>query len=330
MEDQKILTFVRRRWLSFCIIIVVLGLIGILFVPWDLGSLSSYPHPVQSYDEAVQRIAVLHADRIALMNPDCVAQFMTHGQKVEQAIVFVHGYTSCPAQFQELGQRFYDQGYNALIVPLPHHGLADRMTDEQGRLTAEELAAYADEMVDIGHGLGDQVTMVGISAGGVTTAWAAQNRSDLDLAVMISPAFGFKQVPTPLTAPAMNVSLVLPDAYTWWDPVLQTALTPLHSYPRFSKHALAQTLRIGFAVQFEAGQAAPAARKIIVITNANDTTVNNALTGEVVANWRQRGAQIATYEFPANLGLGHDLIDPAQPGQKIDLVYPQLIALITH
>jgi alpha-beta hydrolase superfamily lysophospholipase len=329
MNNQGFLTFLRRRWLLL-IFLALISLVASLFLPWNVGALTSHPHPVQSYDEAVQRIAALRADRTALMNPDCLVQFMTHGQKVQHAIVLVHGYTSCPAQFQQLGQRFYDQGYNVLIAPLPHHGLADRMTDEQGQLTVEELAAYADEMVDIAHGLGEQVTMMGISAGGVTTAWAAQNRSDLDLAIMISPAFGFKALPTPLTGPVMNVSLLLPDAYTWWDPVMQESLTPLHAYPRYSKHALAQTLRIGFAVRSQAGQQLPAARRIMVITNANDTTVNNPLTAEVVAVWRQRGANISTYEFPASLGLGHDLIDPAQHDQQIGIVYPQLIDLATH
>lgn len=117
---------------------------------------------------------------------------MTHGQPVERVIVLVHGYTNCPQQFHELGQRFYYLGYNVLIAPLPYHGLADRLTDEQAELKAEELVAYADEVVDIAHGLGKRVIMAGISGGGVTTAWAAQNRSDLDLAVIISPAFGYQ------------------------------------------------------------------------------------------------------------------------------------------
>ncbi len=123
---------------------------------------------------------------------------------------------------------------------------------------------------------------------------------------------------------------MLPDAYTWWDPTLQAALTPLHAYPRYSKHALAQTLRIGFSVQLSSEQFPPAAKKIIVITNANDTTVNNPLTAQVVANWQGHGAQITTYEFPANLGLLHDMIDPAQPGQRVDVVYPELITLTTQ
>ena len=129
------------------------------------------------------------------MNPVCQLKLITHDRKVERAIILVHGYTNCPQQFNTLGQQFYDLGYNVLIAPLPHHGLADRMIEEHGLLTAEELAAYADETVDLAQGLGDQVVMMGISAGGVTTAWAAQHRSDIDLAVIISPAFGFKTDP---------------------------------------------------------------------------------------------------------------------------------------
>ena len=234
------------------------------------------------------------------------------------------------ALFVNLSCTNADLGYNVLIVPLPHHGLADRMTDEQSQLTADELAAYADQMVDIADGLGDQVTMMGISAGGVVTSWAAQNRSDVDQAVIISPAFGFKQIPTLLTAPVMNMYMTLPNSYTWWDPVLQEQAGPMHAYPRYSTRALAQTLRLGFEVQIKAWQTAPAAKTILVVTNANDSSVNNALTAQIVANWRQRGASLKTFEFPVSLGLPHDVIDPTQPDQHIDIVYPQLIDLMTH
>ena len=314
-------------------LLIVLAVIGImaasLFVPWNTGGFASHSNPAQSYAEAAQRIAALKANRASEMNPDCITQFMTHGQKTDKVIILVHGYTSCPAQFKELGQRFYDLGYNVLIAPLPHHGLADRMTDEQGQLKAEELTAYADQMVDIANGLGEQITMAGISGGGVTTAWAAQNRKDIDLAVIISPAFGYKEIPTGLTAPVMNVVSISPDTFVWWDETLQMNSLPTHAYPRYSKHALAQFLRLGFGVHNEARQQAPAAASILVITNANDTAVNNVLTANVVSTWTQNGANIKTYEFPITQGLGHDLIDPAQPNQKIDIVYPQLIDLIT-
>jgi alpha-beta hydrolase superfamily lysophospholipase len=252
---------------------------------------------------------------------------MTHTKKADRAIILVHGYTNCPQQFRALGQRFYDIGYNVLIAPLPHHGLADRLTEAHGQLTAEELAAYADKTVDIAQGLGEQVTMMGISAGGVTTAWAAQYRPDIDLAVIISPAFGFKQIPTPLTAAAMNLYTFLPNSFTWWDPVRQLQGSPEHQYPRYSTRALVQTLRLGFAIQAQAQREKPAAQKIVVVFNANDDSVNNVLTMDVVKNWQAHAANLTTYEFEASLKLGHDIIDPAQPYQQIDIVYPCLIEL---
>ena len=256
------------------------------------------------------------------MNPVCRLQFLSHEQQVERAIVFVHGYTNCPQQFRELGQRFFDLGYNVLIAPLPHHGLSDRLTEEQGQLKAEELVAYADEVVDIAQGLGSRVTMVGISGGAVTTAWAAQKRGDLDLAVLISPAFGYLQVKTALTAPGTNLYRILPNSYRWWDDTLQAERGPDHCYPRYSTRALAEILRLGFAVQAAAGETRPAARSILVVTNASDTAVNPELTARVVEHWRENNANLETYEFEAAFGLPHDLIDPAQPDEQIEIVYP--------
>ena len=319
----------RRGWRTGGLVcaIVLATVIYVLLTPWNLPKPPAQTHPVASYAEAAQRIETLLAQEPQDMNPVCRLIWMTHEKKVERAIVLVHGYTSCPQQFRDLGQKFFDLGYNVLIAPLPHHGLANRLTDAHSLLTAEELEAYANETVDIAQGLGEQVTMMGISGGGVTTAWAAQNRGDIDLAVIISPAFGFKVVPTPLTAAAMNLYLLLPDSIKWWDDVLQEAESPPHAYPRYSNHARVQTLRLGFAVRKQAGRVKPAAQKIVVVLNANDDSVNNPLTMNVVKVWQAHGADLTTYEFDASLKLGHDIIDPAQPYQRIDIVYPRLIEL---
>ena len=320
----------RRWWIALLILGTILVIILAILNPWNISHLASKPDPVENYAQAVQRIESLHTIESSAMNPICRLQFMTHNQKVERAIILVHGYTNCPEQFRELGQHFYDLGFNVLIAPLPHHGLADRMTEEHAQLKAEELVSYADEVADIGQGLGEQVIMLGLSGGGVTTAWAAQNRSDIDLAVIISPAFGFKQIPTPLTASVMNLYTLLPDSFEWWDPALQSKIPPDYTYPRYSKHALVQTLRLGFAIQAKAKRAKPSAQKIIIVYNANDNSVNNALTADVVKIWQGHGANISTYEFPSALKLAHDLIDPNIPNAQIEIVYPRLIELVTQ
>ena len=328
MPQQEGMIGIQGWWVILLVLGIVLAIVFIILTPWRISNLSSHPRPVQNYTEAMQRIDRFRAQEPSDMNPVCQLQLMTHDEKVDRAIVLVHGYTNCPQQFHELGQRFYDLNYNVLIAPLPYHGLSDRMTEAHAQLKAEELAAYADEMVDIAQGLGDQVIVMGISAGGVTTAWAAQNRNDIDLAVVISPAFGYKQVPTPLTAAAMNIYMFLPDSFAWWDSVLQAEAPPPYAYPRYSTHALVQPLRVGFATQADARRVQPAAKKILIVFNANDDSINNALTLHVVNVWKAHGANLTTYEFEASLNLPHDLIDPTQPDQQIDVVYPRLIDLI--
>ncbi len=318
----------QRRPFFLMIPVVVIAILLSIMTPRNISKLTSHPHPAKSYTEALQRFIALQAKEQEKMNPLCLAQLMTHNKQTDRAIVLVHGYTNCPQQFYELGVRFYHAGYNVLIAPLPHHGQADRMTTEHAQLTAEELAAYADETIDIACGLGKKVTMMGISAGGVTTAWAAQNRSDLDLGIIISPAFGFKQVPTPLTAAAMNIFRFLPDSFEWWDPVLKEKVPPAHTYPRYSRHALVEILRLGYSVQAEADRKAPAAKRVVVILNANDNMINNDLTMKVVNIWKEHQAGVTTYEFPANLKLPHDIIGPSQPTQRIDIVYPRIMELI--
>ncbi len=327
----KRLRYGSRQWRLLLLISgLLISTAFLLLTPWNISHLSSHPRPAQSYYEALRLVEIFQEKERQKMNPVCRMQLMTHNKKTKRAIILVHGYSSCPQQFHELGQRFYESGYNVLIAPLPHHGLADRMTNAHARLTAKELAVYADQAVDIARGLGGQVFMMGLSAGGVTTAWAAQHRSDIDLAVIISPAFGFKKIPTPFTAAAMNFYTILPDALEWWDPLLKEKAPPSHTYPLYSRHALVEILRLGFATLNDARHHPPAAKKIIVVLNTNDIMVNNESTDNIINVWQAGKANLTTYKFKADLKLGHDLIDPSQPNQRIDIVYPRLMGLINH
>ena len=329
---------VRRRigvalLVVLALVLVVVGYLAL--VPPNIGIIASHPNPAASYDEAVQRVQAIQAQEGADYNPRCRAQLLTHGQKTARVIAFIHGYTNCPNQFVPLGKQFYDLGYNVLLVPMPYHGLADLMTSELSRLTAEDMAAYADELVDISRGLGEHVTVAGLSQGGVVAGWAAQIRPDLDQAVLIAPGFGLKLIPTPLTVLAANVVLMAPESYQWWDPLHDPKSPPptlspdgVQGYPRYSLHGLAQQLRLGFATEALAKSTAPAAKSILLITNANDLAVENSVADRVAGEWTAHGGNVTIYDFPVNLNLYHDLISPEQSLQRIDIVYPKLIELI--
>jgi hypothetical protein len=310
------------------VIVVYLGL-----VPPNLKALASHPHPALDYDDAVKRIEALQAAEAGKLKPECQTQFLTHGHKTARVIAFAHGYTNCPKQFLELGRQFYDLGYNVLLVPMPHHGLLDRLTDDLSNLTGEELTAYADNVIDIEQGLGEHVTFGGLSGGGNVAGWAAQVRTDLDQAVMIEPIFGLQQIPRPATVLAINVVLILPDSHSWWDPRnpdTGTGGTMSHAYPRFGLHGLAQCIRVGFAARTLAKQAPPGASRIMLVTNASDLGGDPAANAELLASWREHGANIVTYEYPAQLKLAHDMIDPGQHDEQVEAVYPKLVELINQ
>jgi carboxylesterase len=320
--------------ISFRVLLVIAGVLVVAVLllssaPDPLGSIPPAT-PAVDYDAALERIQALRADEGDEYHPDCRLKFMDHGWKTERVIVFLHGYTNCPEQFRQLGELFFEQGYNVLITPQPHMGLADRMNHEHERLTAEELAAYTSSVIDIAQGLGEHVSLVGLSGGGVMAAWAAQERSDLDLAVVIAPSFGYTFIPDFLTAPALNLFRRLPNFYQWWDPVSKSNIEPDYGYPRFATRALADILRLAYWVRDAACRETPAAEAILVITNAGDIAVDNVPTDNLVHCWRQQGYQpLSTYQFDASLKLEHDLIDPSQKNQHIDIVYPQLVELIT-
>jgi pimeloyl-ACP methyl ester carboxylesterase len=308
------------------LVLLVVGYLAV--VPPHIGAVASRPNPAASYADALQRVETLQAQEATGHNPLCTTQLLTHGQKAARAIAFIHGYTNCPRQFLKLGQQFFDLGYNVLIVRMPHHGLADRMTNDLTHFTADKMMAYADQVLDIAHGLGERVTLVGLSAGGVVAAWAAQQRADLDQAVLIAPGLGLKLIPAPATVLVANVVLRAPDIFSWWDPINKDVGGLPNAYPRFSAHGLAQQLRLSFAVRTLAKRTAPAARSILLITNANDEAVDNNAAAGVAADWRAHGANVRTYEFPAALRFKHDLVDPGQPYQHVDVVYPKIIELI--
>ena len=295
----------------------------------NLKPLISHANPAKSYDEALRRVEALQAQEDDDINPVSRTSLLTHGQPAEWVVAWLHGYTNSPAQFSQLGQLCFERGCNVLVPRFPRHGMQDRMTGETALLTAEELAGVADEAVDIARGLGRQVVVGGLSMGGVATGWLAQQRADIELALLMAPAFGFKVIPTPLTRPMAGLLLTLPNFFQWWDPQLKDAVVPpLHAYPRHASRGLAAILRLGFAVQALARQGKPAARRIWVLTNANDRTINPEMVERVVKLWQAKGADVQTHQFGADLKLGHDFIDPTQRNQRVDLSYPVILDML--
>ena len=291
------------------------------------------PKPAVSYQEAVDRIEAIRARESELQDlcAECSTILMTHGEKSETVIIFLHGFTSCPDQFRKLGEEYFGKGYNVYIPRQPRHGLTDRSGKPLKDLTAEELAYFGTGTADIAQGLGKRVIIVGLSGGGSLTTWLAQERKDVDLAVPISPFLGVGFIPQQLTRLVTNLFLLLPDTFQWWDPVnkINNPNSAPYSYRGYWLHALFENLRLGLAAETDARKVKPGAGAILVITNANDGSVNNDMVKAFERIWQETAEDyVRTYQFPKNLELPHDLITFHRPGGNPGIVYNKLLELI--
>ena len=290
----------------------------------------SHPRPAVDYQDALARVEAMRAAEGDEVSPVCRTLLLTHGHRTARVVLFFHGLTNCPDQFRALAERLFARGDNVYVPRIPHHGLANRMTTDLKRTRAEELAEFADRQVDIARGLGERVIVSGLSLGATQAAWVAQERSDVDLAAPIAPMLGVAMAPGVASTALANLWVRIPNQFMWWDPKKREALAgPNQVYPRFSTRAVAEVIRLGWAVRHRAREKPPAARRILAISVGGDIAVDNRATVDLVREWRRRGGErVSTYQFADSLRLGHDLIDPRQPYQRIDVVYPILEQLL--
>jgi alpha-beta hydrolase superfamily lysophospholipase len=290
---------------------------------------SSTERPATSYDDACARFEALLRQDTEAVDPASASRLVTPGHRTERVVVFFHGLTNSPRQFESLTERFVARGYSLFIPRIPYHGYTDRMSVDHARLSERDLVETTSMAIDLASGLADHITVSGISLGGVLAIWAAQYRH-IAVAAPIAPAIGFKFLPMRLTGMTFGTMRRLPNRFVWWDPRVKDKLEgPPYAYPRFSTHAIAQTQKLGLDLLKAARQLPPKADAVWMITNAADLAVNNAASVELIRRWRSAGAaNVQHYEFAADLKLFHDLIDPLQPNSQPELVHPILEQLI--
>lgn len=311
------------RLLAIIALVVVLLVVLGALLPTRTQGLGPRPNPARSYEQAINRVARQQASDDSVVATGGGSILLAHGHRTPRAVVLLHGYTNSPRQFEAFAHRLYDAGDNVYVPRLPRHGERNGTAKTFGGLTAEELRDCADSAVDVAEGLGDSVVTAGLSAGGTMVAWIAQERA-VHRAVVIAPVFELSRVPTLLAEPLMNLALRTPNI-AWNE-------TPDITEPDrelgVSTRAIAQLLRLGWAVRQAAQGHAPRTRDIAVLVNAHDRTVSTRRAVELARFWSRPGVSVDVYQLPDSLGLRHDIIDPRQRWAKPDVVYPILEALI--
>ncbi len=316
---------------------IALVLLVAAVMPVRTGGLTAQPDPTPDHATAVQRFARLddldslpHESAPEGLHPKAVSRLWDHGKRTPAAVVLLHGLSNSPGSMVALGPRLHALGLNVVAVRLPQHGHADLATDALKRLRAADLRRCADTAVDVAAGLGERVTVVGISAGGVVAAWLGQNRPEVARTVLVAPAFGLSSFGGRLNRFLMRVTLLVPSFSLWKDPKLKADFPGLgHNYKRQHTRAVGEVERLGLATFRQAATAGPATSEAVVVTNAADQAVDNSMTAEFTATWESH-IPVTTYEFDASFGLGHEIIDPADPEGDVERTYPVLLPLITQ
>ena len=120
--------------------------------------------------------------------------------------------------------------------------------------------------------------MLGISAGGTVAAWIGQNRPEAARAVLVAPMFGLARFGGALNAALMRLTLLMPTSRSGRTRCSSARFQGMpHAYKRQSTRATGEILRLGYAVPARPRATAPAAGAAALVTNANDSAVDNAL-----------------------------------------------------
>ena len=260
----------------------------------------------------------------------CRSTLMTHGEMARKAIVYFHGFTSCPAQGSALAVRLYALGFNVYLPRMFGHGGTDPKRFSMANLNAQGLIEMAEESIEIASGLGEEVFVIGLSAGGTIASWVAQNRNDVARVVTVSPFFGPFKLPRQAIEGASRMLLKIPNVVIRWNPLSNIASQHV-DYP-FSlpaTHALAEIMLLGQRVQKDAATRPPSTQSIRVLLNEADRSVSNAVTMGIVNCWRTHGPDVSVETLPFQHRLPHDLINPFEKGNDFERVYMSLVRLLS-
>lgn len=316
---KKIISWVAIILAAILVFILVLGLI-----PVSTGQLGSTPDPVANYEEAIQQFEAIQEEEQLIVNDASGSLLLTHDEPTDEVYVLVHGTTNSPRQWEELGNTLYEQGHNVLILRMPYHGLESHDVSELKALRAEDLRDYADEAIDLASGLGDEITVIGISGGGAVTTWIAQHRPEVDRILALSPFYGVPEVPAFLNTFLMNLASRVPNV------TLQNPEEPQRDwvYRGEATRGVAEFMRLGRNVFGAAENEAPAVNEIYFVTTAIDDTADNDYTVELARIWTEAGANVSSFEFDASYDIPHNSVDPAADPEKKALVYAEILSFL--
>lgn len=313
----------------FSLFILFLCLLGSIAFIFSVPSFHSIPHSASSYEESLEKFALLKKKESTLpLSPQGHSQLFIHGKKTERVFVLLHGLTASPEQFASLASLLFDSGANVIIIRARYAGFANLLNEEQGKQSAQDLLEQASIGLDIASGLGNKISLVGISAAAVSSAWMAQHREGIDQVLLIAPFFGVHGWSTLRTDITSKLLFLLPNFYFSETKASQNngTVSP-YNYPRFGTTSIANTLLLSKNVR--SFDDPLKVRRLGILISAADAKVNNNLTTMIAQKWNRENPEIIQiYEFSKDQKVPHDSINPHRSDQKTAEVYPKILEML--
>ncbi|MBD2103116.1 carboxylesterase [Leptolyngbya sp. FACHB-261] len=140
------------------------------------------------------RQTIRHQEDEQSLNEGCRSRFWLQDRKTERVVLFFHGFTACPEQFDSVGPALYDLGYNVVAPLQPGHGCqGDWGADQPPPLSdlIEPYLEFAEHWLRQAQALGEQVIVSGLSSGGTLAAWLAfTHAAEVERAMLYAPYLG--------------------------------------------------------------------------------------------------------------------------------------------
>jgi alpha-beta hydrolase superfamily lysophospholipase len=271
----------------------------------------------------IERLRRRDHDRIGELGR---SNLLLHEQVRPLAVVLFHGMAASPAQFVRFAHELHEHGHNVIVPRLPRHGHVNRLSTALAYLTASDLRDFVRDNVELAGGLGERVVVAGFSLGGLLATWAAQ-KLQIERAVAIAPFFGVSWLPGRFMAGFARLLLTMPNQFHWWNPILRENQLPIHGYPRYSTHAVAQSYLLAREISDHAHRGL-CARELIFVTNQRETAVNNRAVWRVERRMRAGGAEALHHVVLSGIPFSHDIIEPQRHPAIAERVFPTLLGLI--
>ncbi|WP_211173056.1 alpha/beta hydrolase [Brasilonema bromeliae] len=251
-------------------------------------------------------------ETLPIRNDACRSKIFLHPHPTSKVCLFFHGFTAGPYQFEPIGKKLFDAGYNVLVPLQPGHGVAgDWNGDNPPPLPTEReiYQGFALYWLKVAQNLGEQVIVGGISTGGNLAAWLAlEHPQSIEKALLFAPYISGNN------AIINFVVEVLPIYYEW----LNKDNTGNFGYEGFRIPALRIFLEMGQEIidRVKTNLAVP----MFIIYSESDPAINHCELQDFSKTTIEQQAKSWYYSFDKIFEIPHTMMTKAEGNQYQDLL----------